>query len=266
MNGEGQGEDFSVSEQPATLVDEIRLALGFLTILPVIDSAPAAEETVAASFAWFPLVGFAIGLALCVEDWFLGIRLGLTIRSVIDVLSLTIVTGAIHLDALADTADALGARTDRTRALEIMRDSRIGTYGTLALIFDLTFKLIALATLTRWRRYAALFFAPGLARWAMVSVTQGIEYLRPSGAGTTLVGSGSGRRMFKAGVTVAIALALVLSPRAIAATLLALIVPVLIRSFYARWLGGITGDMIGACGEIVEVIAFVVMASRATSA
>jgi adenosylcobinamide-GDP ribazoletransferase len=262
MNGEGQGADFGASSaQRMTLFEELRLALGFLTILPVIDSAPAAEETVAASFAWFPLVGFAIGIALCVEDWFLGIRLGLTIRSVIDVLSLTLVTGAIHLDALADTADALGARTDRTRALEIMRDSRIGTYGTLALIFDLTLKLVSLATLAGWRRYAALFLVPGLARWAMVSVTQGIDYLRPSGAGTALVGLESGGRIFKAGVTVAIALALVLSPRAIAATLLALIVPALIRSWYARWIGGITGDMIGACGEIVEVLAFVVMAS-----
>ena len=84
MNGEGQGEDFGLSEESSGLFEEIRLALGFLTILPVIDSTPAAEETVAASFAWFPLVGFAIGSALCLEDWFLGIRLGLTVRSVID--------------------------------------------------------------------------------------------------------------------------------------------------------------------------------------
>lgn len=261
MNSGEQGADVGTTERRATLFDEIRLALSFLTILPMMDSAPAAEETVAASFAWFPLVGFAIGLALCVEDWFLGIRLGLTIRSVIDVLSLTLLTGAIHLDALADTADALGARSDRTRALEIMRDSRIGTYGALALIFDLTLKFMALATLAGWRRYAALFIAPGLARWAMVSVTQGIDYLRPNGAGTALVGSESGGRMFKAGVTVAIALALVLSPRAIVATLLALVVPALMRFCYVRWIGGVTGDLIGACGEIVEVIAFVVMAS-----
>jgi adenosylcobinamide-GDP ribazoletransferase len=261
MNGGEQGADVGAAERRASLFDELRLALGFLTILPVMDSAPVAEETVAASFAWFPLVGFAIGLALCLEDWFLGIRLGLTIRSVIDVLSLTLLTGAIHVDALADTADALGARSDRTRALEIMRDSRIGTYGALALIFDLTLKFIALATLAGWRRYAALFIAPGLARWAMVSVTQGIDYLRPSGAGAALVGSESGGRMLKAGVTVAVALALVLSPRTIVATLLALVVPALMRLFYARWIGGVTGDMIGACGELVEVIAFVVMAS-----
>ncbi len=262
MNGEGQGADAGASsERRATLLEEIRLALGFLTILPVMDSAPSAGETVAASFAWFPLIGFAIGLALCIEDWFLGIRLGLTIRSVIDVLSLTLLTGAIHLDALADTADALGARSDPTRALEIMHDSRIGSYGALALIFDLTFKFIALATLAGWRRYAALFLVPGLARWAMVSVTQGIDYVRPSGAGTAFVNSESGSTMLKAGVTVAIALVLVLSPRAIVATLLALVVPALMRLFYARWIGGVTGDMIGACGEIVEVIAFVVMAS-----
>jgi adenosylcobinamide-GDP ribazoletransferase len=260
MNQRSESADNTVAPAPSFL-DEFRLALSFLTILPVLDDRPAAEETVAASFAWFPLVGFALGAALCLEDRFLAIRLGQTIRSVLDILSLTLITGGLHLDALADTADTLGARGDRTRALEILRDSRIGSFGAIALIFDLTLKFLALATLAGWRRYSALFLVPGLSRWAMVSVASGIDYLRPDGAGTTLVGSQSTRRLFIASVTVAIALAAVLSLRSITATLAAIIVPTLMRALYRKWLGGVTGDLIGACGEIVEVLALIVMAA-----
>jgi adenosylcobinamide-GDP ribazoletransferase len=262
MNGEGPHVEAGGSAERAPgFVDEFRLALGFLTILPVLDEKPAAEETVAASFAWFPLVGFVLGAALCIEDRFLAIRLGLTIRSVLDILSLTIVTGALHLDALADTADALGARGDRARALEILHDSRIGSFGAVALIFDLALKFLALATLAGWRRYCALFFVPGLSRWAMVTVAAGIDYIRPDGAGMTLVGSESSRRMFKASMTVALALGPVLSYHAIVATLAALIGPSLMRAYYRSWLGGVTGDLIGASGELVEVIALIIMAA-----
>ena len=107
------------------------------------------------------------------------------------ILSLTVVTGAVHLDGLADTADALGAGRDRERALDILRDSRVGTFGASAIFFDLTLKILALSTLAGHRRYAALIFAPMLARWAMVLVASGLPYLRASGAGSTLLSSKS---------------------------------------------------------------------------
>ncbi len=153
---------------------ELPLAISFLTILPVIDQRPASEETVAASFAWFPIVGFLIGVALAGEDWLLAHVFAQVIRSVLIVISLTIVTGAVHLDGLADTADALGAGRDRDRALDILRDSRVGTFGASAIFFDLTLKILALSTLAGNRRYAALIVAPMLARWAMLLVAAGL--------------------------------------------------------------------------------------------
>src|SRR5215469_18445274 len=88
---------------------ELRLAGSFLTILPLIDERPASDEAVAASFAWFPVVGFAIGVALAAEDWLLAHLFAQVLRSVVIVASLVVVTGGIHIDGLADTADALGA-------------------------------------------------------------------------------------------------------------------------------------------------------------
>ena len=114
---------------------EIRLAAGFLTILPLLPRAAVAPETLAASFGWFPLVGFALGALLTAENLVLTPPLGDALAAVMLVLTLTVLTGAVHVDALADTTDALGAGSDRRRALEIMRDSRIGTFGAAAIFF-----------------------------------------------------------------------------------------------------------------------------------
>jgi len=240
---------------------EFPLAISFLTILPVIDRRPASDETVAASFAWFPVVGFLLGAALVGEDWLLGHVFAQVIRSLLIVLSLTVVTGAVHLDGLADTADALGAGGDRARALDILRDSRVGTFGASAIFFDLTLKIFALSSLAGHRRYAALIVAPMLARSAMLLVARGLPYLRENGAGSTLLITESrspGARMV---VIAAFTLAIVLMLGAIRPTAVAIAVVFAMRSFYRRWLGGVTGDLIGACAELVEIAVLVTIAS-----
>jgi adenosylcobinamide-GDP ribazoletransferase len=242
---------------------ELLLAISFLTILPVIDQRPMSEDTVAASFAWFPIVGLLIGLALVGEDWLLAHVFAQVIRSVLIVISLTVVTGAVHLDGLADTADALGAGRDRDRALDILRDSRVGTFGASAIFFDLTLKILALSTLAGTRRYAALIIAPTLARFAMVMVGVGIPYLRESGAGTAFLNSQSpGWRRRLAIVFLIIDCAILLSPFrtvGVLAVSVALLIAFLMHLFYRRWLGGVTGDLIGACGEVIEIAVLLTM-------
>jgi adenosylcobinamide-GDP ribazoletransferase len=252
----------SAPEQSGFLT-ELRLAVSFLTIIPVIDQHRASEDTVAASFAWFPVVGFAIGVALAGEDWLLAHVVAQVIRSVLIIISLTVVTGAVHLDGLADTADALGAGRDRDRALDILRDSRVGTFGASAIFFDLTLKILALSTLAGTRRYAALIIAPTLARFAMVMVGIGIPYLRESGSGTAFLNSQSlGWRRRVAVIFLIIDCAILLSPfRTVGALAvsIALLIAVLMQLLYRRWLGGVTGDLIGACGEVIEIAVLLTM-------
>jgi adenosylcobinamide-GDP ribazoletransferase len=242
---------------------ELSLAFSFLTILPMIDRRPASGETVAASFAWFPMVGFFLGAALAGEDWILAHVFAQVIRSVLIVVSLTIVTGAVHLDGLADTADALGAGGNRDRALEILHDSRVGTFGASAIFFDLTLKILALSTLAGHRRYAALLIAPMLARWAMLLVARGLPYLRTNGSGSTLLsGKSSGARTAVVVVfTIVVLLMLGELTTTTAATAVAIVIVAAMRIFYRRWLGGVTGDLIGACGELVEIAVLVTIAS-----
>lgn len=245
------------------LFTQLRLAVSFLTIIPVIDQRRASEDAVAASFAWFPIVGFALGAALTAEDWLLAHVFAQVIRSVLIIASLTVVTGAVHLDGLADTADALGAGRDRERALDILRDSRVGTFGASAIFFDLTLKILALSTLAGHRRYAALIIAPMLARWAMLLVAWGLPYLRASGSGSTLLSSkGLGLRASIVAIFTLVIMLTLGATRTIAlASAVAIVIVFKMRWFYRRWLGGVTGDLIGACGELVEIAVLVTMAS-----
>ena len=239
---------------------QLRLALSFLTILPMrIDSA--SEADVAASMAWFPSVGLLMGIAFALEDRALSSLIPHAIRSAIVILSMTFLTGAVHLDGLADTADALGAGVDRARALEILRDSRIGTFGAIALFFALAFKLIAIETVFGRPRLAMLVLAPMLGRWAMVAVSHNVEYLRTSGAGSAMLGRDGSRNPAIASIVPLAAMIAFFSRKAIEAYVFAVIAVFILRWFYRRWLGGVTGDLIGACGEMVEVLAMIILAS-----
>lgn len=242
-------------------LNQIRLAASFLTILPLAPKTLASPDDQAAAFGWFPLIGFALGLALCAEDRLLSVLFSSRLRSMLIVMTLAIVTGALHLDGLADTADALGARADRERALAILRDSRIGTFGTLALIFVIGLKTAALAGAHGSYRYAAIYAAPGLARWAMTGIGYGLEYLREQGAGTPLLKRGAARNLRVATIIAVIAMAPLLGRCAVRASLTAVVITLALRWFYRRWLGGLTGDLIGAAGELVETAVLIALAS-----
>jgi len=262
MIEDGADANGSIEIKPATgYIAELSLAIAFLTILPVIDNRRASEDAVAASFDWFPMVGFMLGLALCGEDLILSYVFSQVMRTVLVVLTLTVITGAVHLDGLADTADALGAGRARERALEILQDSRIGTFGAIAIFFDLILKILALSTLAGPARYFALILAPGLARYAMVLVSRRIEYLRSGGAGSTLLAENERwpRRKFVFALPLIFVLAAKFS--GLKALVVTAVVVIAMRWFYKRWLGGVTGDLIGACGELVEIAVLVAISS-----
>ncbi len=236
----------------ARWVVQIRLAASFLTILPVGPTNAASAADVAASFGWFPLVGFGLGLMLCGVDWMLAPIFGNAMRAVLIVLILTVLTGALHLDGLADTADALGAGRDRTRALEVLRDSRIGSFGAIALVFVIVLKVFALAGVGGAPRYAAIYMATGLGRWAMVALASGLDYLRPEGAGAAMLSRDRRRNLKTATLIAVIAMVPLVARHALRSCIIAALVTLALRSFCRRWLGGVTGDLIGAAGEIVE--------------
>jgi adenosylcobinamide-GDP ribazoletransferase len=244
---------------------EFTLALSFLTIIPSAPSVPAKTELVANSAAYFGLVGFVLGGALIALDFLLRPLLDVALRSVVLVMALTVITGAIHLDGLGDTADALGAGRERERALAILRDSRIGNYGAVAIIFALLLKCVALAGLSGPHRWIAIYTAPGLARWAMIACSSGLPYLRAEGAGSAFFAGGADKAL-PCGALTLLGLLPVLSPSAFAGVVAAAAVAAGARAFYQRWMGGVSGDLIGAAGEISEVAVLLAVSACARMA
>jgi adenosylcobinamide-GDP ribazoletransferase len=238
---------------------QARLAASFLTIAPV-GGGPATPTELAASMAWFPLIGFVLGAALAAMDYLLACIIPKALRATLLVLALTVITGGVHLDGLADTADACGAGRDRGRALEILRDSRIGTFGAAAIFFVLASKIAALVSAAGHLQCLPLYLAPGIARWAMVALPYRMDYLRERGAGSGLLGMDEKRNLRVATLIALIAILPVSGNPALRGTIAALLVVWVLRVFYRRWLGGITGDLIGAGGELVEAVVLITVA------
>ena len=236
-------------------------ALRFLTILPIGGLPPASEATIARAIAVFPLAGAVIGALLVGVGLIGGALWDDWARAVIIVVAWAIITAGLHLDGLSDTFDAVLSWRSRERKLEIMKDSRIGAMGAIALIAILSLKIALIHSAgAGWLR--AIVLAPVLGRWAD---TYGIFWFPPARAGGLgrEFQSRVGRTDFIIGSGIALALALALGgTRGIVALALTWVVAQVLGMWWARDLGGLTGDTYGALCEIAEVVALGVLSSK----
>jgi adenosylcobinamide-GDP ribazoletransferase len=249
---------------PAASVRAAAASVAFLTRLPIgralaVDGADVARGTIA-----FPLVGAAIGALTGGVAVLLHPALPSFLAAAIAVAVSVLVTGALHVDALADTFDAAGART-REQALEIMRDPRLGTFGVTAIVLDLFLKVGAIAVLLeQGEAFAAVVAAGAISRAASIPLAAALPYPRAEGGpGGVLAGR---VRPVSATVTVLAAVGVAVlvggSTGAIAAGAAAVAVVVL-AVVYRHWLGGATGDSLGTATELTETVALVVAAGLA---
>lgn len=226
--------------------------MSFLTRLPVGRGTALDADDVAAAGPAFPLVGAAIGAAVGALSFALAHVLPSLLAAGLAVAAGTLLTGALHLDALADVADALGA-SSRERALSIMRDPTVGAFAAVAVALDLLLKVGALSALATRGRVIELALAAGaLSRAAPVLLAAFVPYARPSGGTGLAMTAGGARRAAVAGV-VGAAIALV-AAGVDGAALMGLTAAVTAMAAIAarRWLGGVTGDVLGATLELAE--------------
>lgn len=239
---------------------EITAAVIFLTRLPVAFPGTMEGDLNARATAWFPLVGAGVGL--CGGAVFaLATAAGLPpMLAALLALAATVgLTGGLHEDGLADVADGFGGGRDRAHALEIMRDSRVGSYGVLALVFSIALRAAALAALAEPAAVLAALVASGaLSRGLLPVVMRGLEPARRDG-----LAAGHGR---PAPVRVALALGLgaavalaALGTQAPAAIAGALLATALVGRLARRHLGGYTGDVLGTVQQAVEVTVLIVL-------
>jgi adenosylcobinamide-GDP ribazoletransferase len=235
------------------------LAIGFLTRLPVPIQVYDDPNAKAASLAWYPLVGVLIGVLLGVLAWLLRDTPAL-LSSALLVTAWVALTGALHLDGVADSADAwIGGMGDREKTLAIMKDPRCGPAGVVALGLVLLLKYAALASLGP-APWATLLLAPVLARAGLTALFLVTPYVRSGGLGTAL--TDAPRRTCGFALLIAGLGGLLFGGRGLLALLLAAAVFGLWRQACLNRLGGCTGDTAGALAEMIEVAVLVGLAVR----
>lgn len=226
------------------------VAFGFLTRLPM-PRVEMGAGTFAAAIRFYPIVGFAIGLLVAAAGW-LGALVDPWTGACAALLTWIAVTGALHLDGLADLADGLGAaHGDRTRLLAVMADPHIGSFGVVAIVAQMFAKLVLLHAIgLNW----ALIVVPFAGRMGPLAWARLLPPLRSGGLGAAVAGAVRARDLLGWGLL--LALAAVAVPALIALPLLVLGVAAWLR----RTLGGVTGDAHGAGIEIVETGLLVALA------
>jgi adenosylcobinamide-GDP ribazoletransferase len=180
--------------------------------------------------------------------------------SILDVILLAILTGAFHLDGLGDTADGLFSHRPREKILEIMKDSRIGVMGMVAVVSVLAVKWAGISGLGA-NRTALLILVPAYARCAMLFGMRALDYGRPQGGtGLPFFSRALRLRDFWALIPVGI-LSLVLGLPVLALAIGFAAITAALVAYYRRRLGCITGDMLGAMAEVTEAGLFLLAAA-----
>ncbi|MGY4625734.1 adenosylcobinamide-GDP ribazoletransferase [Bradyrhizobium sp. USDA 4486] len=245
------------------IIADLRMAASFVTILPVASSKPAGDGAVARATWALPLAGLLVGLAGALV-YMLAMRVGLTpdLAALLALATTALITGALHEDGLADTADGLGGGRTRERKLEIMRDSRIGTYGTCALILSFGLRWSALAAIANPTAVTlALCAAHAAARAGVPAFMSLVPPARPDGLSAS-AGVPPGRSVAIAFAIGTLALALALGPgKALVGLILLSLAGLLLARLAVRQIGGQTGDILGAFEQIGEILILLVAAA-----
>ena len=232
------------------------LAWQFLTILPGVRSdREVSPQLLGRSMAFYPLVGLLLGLILWAAYWVFSLAFSRAVCDGLVLLVLVLVTGAFHLDGMADTLDGMAAGRSTEERLVIMKDHRVGTFGVVGLIMVLGIKFLALNSLPEEILGKSLTAALILSRWSMVQLIYRSPYARPEGGlGKVFKENVKKTEMILATVTSLILSVLLLR---LWGALLWLIIGVFtlgIQALFERKLGGVTGDVLGAANEVNEVL------------
>ena len=232
----------------------LRLAIAFLTIVPVpIGKDEATPAEIAEARYAYPFVGLMIGLAFAALSELLrraGVDAGPS--AFLLVAMSAILTGGLHLDGLADTADGLFLWGDADRRLTVMRDPRVGSFGVVALLLLILGKFAALSSLGDLSRSFAMVGAATVAR-SLILISAGLApYARPEGTGRSLVEAATRRDAMVGSVTAMIIGALSAGWRGLLASVVAIGLASWLTGQARRKLGGVTGDILGAVVELGE--------------
>jgi adenosylcobinamide-GDP ribazoletransferase len=233
-------------------------ALQFLTLFPRPRWMQHSTDEAGRSAIFFPVVGLILGLVLVLVNFLLLPFASAGLLSVILVILLAFMTRGLHLDGVGDTFDGLGAGGDRDHILKVMDDSHTGAFGLVAIVSVLFLKIHSLESMDvdRWR---ALLVAPILGRWAMVLLAYRSKAAKV-GLGSNLADHLQTKHCLLATVLTLLLVAPIFRWNGIVMMAWVGIFATASKSYFHRRLGGVTGDIFGAVGELSETSVMVLLA------
>jgi adenosylcobinamide-GDP ribazoletransferase len=231
-------------------------AVQFLTIIPLKSNQSFDARR---SLPYYPLCGLLIGIILVIFHYITNLFWPSQIAALLDVTLLAVITGALHLDGLADTTDGLYGHRDPQHALTIMKDSRIGSMGSVSMILCLAAKWVGLSYINSCD-FIWLFLVPAYARATVPFGVWSLPYGRPDG--------GTAHALFKDpikindfwGLGILVVLSLITGWKFIILNLTFALIVFIVIWWYKKKIQCITGDMLGAMIEITEAALFIVAA------
>jgi adenosylcobinamide-GDP ribazoletransferase len=239
------------------------IALQFFTRLPIPAWVGFEASWLQHASRYFPLVGGVVAAIAAAVYAAAALVVPAPVAAVLSTAASIYMTGAFHEDGFADTCDGLGGGTTKERALEIMKDSRVGAYGAIGIVCMLATKLSALALLPPHLAVAALFVAHPVSRLAATALIWKLDYVRGEGKAKPLAQQMTGMEFAIAALTCALPAAGVLAagwmtPAALSAAVLAAAAAALwLGRLFVRRLGGYTGDCLGAVQQLAEALVYV---------
>lgn len=240
------------------------LAFQIMSRIPINIALPCQPDDMTGSMVYFPLVGAAVGGLMALSGWLAYMLTGSYIAaSAVMVLCDVVVTGGIHMDGLGDTCDGFFSGRDRARIIEIMHDSRMGTFGALGVILMLMLKFAFICASLERLGMAALrltFAAPVLSRMCVVMLEK-IGKSARDGMGSAYV-KGMSWQCVLAAFGLGALLLLLVKPMALAGIPLVCALAVGFNSYFNKKIGGLTGDTLGAANELCALCMYALAALR----
>jgi adenosylcobinamide-GDP ribazoletransferase len=238
-------------------------ALEYLTPLRLRRAQRPREETFAEALGWYPFVGLLIGIVLMLVDRGLGRLLPASPVAAIDVALLALLSGGLHLDGVADTADGMTSPGERAERLGVMSEGNTGPAGVMALVIVLLAMWAALASLPAPVRAGGLVLGPVLARWTVVPVALCFRPARPRGLGYLMH-----EAMWPVAAPLATAIAIACAAGLFGVAGLVLVAIAGLAAVLVGWaadrrLDGVTGDVFGAAVEIAQIVVWYALIAAA---
>ena len=230
-------------------------AIQFLTVFPFPKSFVGGEKELEKCVPFFPVIGLLLGIVIAAIDYVVGLVLPPMPLSVITALAMTGISGGLHMDGLADTADGFFSARPRERVLEIMRDSRTGVMGVIAVVFVIILKISLLMSLSPDLRFSIILLMPLAGRCSLVMMMRILPYVRQqSGLATAFGVEKSWVNVLWSSVFFVMAGLIMEKWLGLAVSISSLLVAVLFLVYCFRKIGGYTGDTLGAVCEITEIV------------